>query len=96
MQFPFILMFTQDLRGRHINIGGTDLQENTKWIWHGTGQTLASGYTAWGPGQPDGLPNTNPHCLHLWHQQNYLWGDGGCSDHKYAICEMPAASYGLK
>ena len=82
----FLLRGGLDLRTHSFWTGGTDLQAEAMWIWHGYGKEFS--YTAWSPGQPDNW--NGQHCMYLDAANGYGWDDGNCNGQVYSICEMMA------
>ncbi|XP_075158350.1 C-type lectin 16-like [Haematobia irritans] len=65
-------------------IGGSDLAEPGKFIWHSTGHIFE--YTNWGQEEPNNFDQME-HCVHIGLYDDSLWNDINCNNRFGFICE---------
>ncbi|XP_052692400.1 perlucin-like protein [Crassostrea angulata] len=64
-------------------LGGTDVAEEGKWVWHSKGTIFS--YSAWYSGQPNNYNNQD--CLCLYRSHALTWWDDSCAASYQYICE---------
>jgi len=77
-------LFKQSGLDDHIFLGGTDAQQEAKWLWtDGSPVTFSD----WSPGKP--VNGTNWNCMVAWSDGSFRWVDGTCSNTYFAVCKKP-------
>lgn len=66
---------------------GTDLANESTFVWFSTGKPVASGFTDWHSGQPSDCTSTE-NCIDIYVNGGELsWYDSDCNQAYYFICE---------
>lgn len=78
------------LGDQHFWTSGSDLGEEGKFIWMGTGKAIS--YTNWNAGEPNNFEYDNgekEHCLEMWDRdgKGLAWNDTPCSFETFFICQ---------
>jgi len=79
-----------DLGDQHFWTSGSDLGEEGKFIWMGTGKAIT--YTHWNAGEPNNFEYDNgekEHCLEMWDRdgKGLAWNDTPCSFETFFVCQ---------
>ena len=69
-------------------LGGTDLEEEGKWVWYRTGQSFE--YDFWSPTEPSNASYEN--CVEMYMSKNGFWHDTNCQDVWASICQLSYSS----
>lgn len=65
---------------------GTNLQNNSTYVWMTTGTTMSRDKSMWAPSQPDNYKG-GENCVMLWYESDNMPNDSNCGSTFSFICE---------
>ncbi|XP_013098458.1 lectin subunit alpha [Stomoxys calcitrans] len=75
----------KDVEKPLLYIGGSDMADNGKYVWHSTGNEFV--YTNWAEYEPNNFED-DEHCVHIGLYNDGTWNDVKCSLKLGFICEV--------